>query len=80
MRDRIAELFPASAVSNAVVIIPARLAATRLPRKPLHDIAGAPMIAHVWRRAVEADAGPVFVATDLSEIADAVVKAAGGRS
>jgi 3-deoxy-manno-octulosonate cytidylyltransferase (CMP-KDO synthetase) len=79
MRDRAVELFPASALSNAVVIVPARLAATRLPRKPLLDIAGAPMIAHVWRRAVEADAGPVFVATDSPEIADAVSKA-GGRA
>jgi len=71
-------LFP-NRISNAVVIIPARLAATRLPRKPLLDIAGAPMIAHVWRRAMEARAGPVFVATDSAEIADAVAKA-GGRA
>jgi 3-deoxy-manno-octulosonate cytidylyltransferase (CMP-KDO synthetase) len=77
MRDRAAELFPFTAISNAVVIIPARLAATRLPRKPLLDIAGAPMIAHVWRRAVEARAGPVFVATDAPEIADAVEKFGG---
>jgi 3-deoxy-manno-octulosonate cytidylyltransferase (CMP-KDO synthetase) len=72
-------LFPSNAFSNAVVIIPARLAATRLPRKPLLDIGGAPMIAHVWRRAVEAGAGPVFVATDSDEIADAVAKF-GGRA
>ncbi|MBV9964886.1 MAG: 3-deoxy-manno-octulosonate cytidylyltransferase, partial [Alphaproteobacteria bacterium] len=38
-------------------MIPARLAATRLPKKPLADIAGAPMIVHVWRRAVAAGVG-----------------------
>jgi 3-deoxy-manno-octulosonate cytidylyltransferase (CMP-KDO synthetase) len=77
MSDRAAELFPSRAVSNPVVIIPARLAATRLPGKPLLDIAGAPMIEHVWRRAMEAGAGPVFVATDSAEIAAAVSKAGG---
>jgi 3-deoxy-manno-octulosonate cytidylyltransferase (CMP-KDO synthetase) len=77
MRGQAAELFPARALSNPVVIIPARLAASRLPGKPLIDIAGAPMIAHVWRRAMEAAAGPVFVATDSAEIADAVSKAGG---
>jgi hypothetical protein len=40
--------------SNPVVVIPARLAATRLPNKPLADIHGEPMIVHVWRRSVEA--------------------------
>lgn len=53
--------------------------ATRLPGKPLADIHGKPMIVHVWRRAVEADAGRVIVATDSSEIA-AAVKAAGGEA
>ncbi len=53
--------------------------ATRLPGKPLADIHGKPMIVHVWRRAVEANAGRVIVATDSSEIADAV-KAAGGEA
>ncbi len=77
MRERAAELFPASAVFNPVVIIPARLAATRLPGKPLLGIAGAPMIEHVWRRAMEAKAGPVFVATNSAEIANAVSKAGG---
>ena len=48
---------------------PARLAATRLPRKPLADIAGMPMIVHVWRRAMESGVGRVAVATDSDEIA-----------
>jgi 3-deoxy-manno-octulosonate cytidylyltransferase (CMP-KDO synthetase) len=66
-------------MANPIVLIPARLASTRLPMKPLADIHGAPMIVHVWRRAVEADVGPVVVAADDSTIADAVA-AAGGRA
>src|SRR6266567_3092172 len=50
------------AIANPIVMIPARLAATRLPNKPLADIAGVPMIVHVWRRAVAASVGPVVVA------------------
>ncbi len=53
--------------------------ASRLPGKPLVDIAGRPMIEHVWRRAVAANAGDVFVATDDEGIADAV-RAAGGEA
>ncbi len=64
---------------NPIVLIPARMAATRLPGKPLLLIAGVPMIVQVWRRAVEADVGPVVVATDDPRIADAVV-AEGGRA
>ena len=64
-------------MSDPLVLIPARLAATRLPNKPLEDIAGEPMIVHVWRRAVEAGIGPVAVATDAPEIAEAVTKAGG---
>lgn len=63
----------------AIIMIPARMASTRLPGKPLADILGAPMIVHVWRRACEADAGPVVVACAEAEIADAVT-AAGGRA
>ncbi|MEX2643803.1 MAG: 3-deoxy-manno-octulosonate cytidylyltransferase [Acetobacterales bacterium] len=63
---------------NACVVIPARLAATRLPRKPLADIGGMPMIVQVWRRAVEADVGPVVVACAEQEVA-AAVRDAGGR-
>jgi 3-deoxy-manno-octulosonate cytidylyltransferase (CMP-KDO synthetase) len=64
-------------VSPALVLIPARMAATRLPGKPLADIAGEPMIVHVWRRAVAAEIGRVAVATDSREIAEAVRQAGG---
>ena len=57
---------------SPIIAIPARLGATRLPGKPLADIHGEPMIVHVWRRAVEADIGPVVVACAEAEIADAV--------
>jgi 3-deoxy-manno-octulosonate cytidylyltransferase (CMP-KDO synthetase) len=67
------------AESDVVVIIPARMAATRLPGKPLADIAGEPMIVHVMRRASEAAVGPVVVATDSDEIAR-VVQRAGGQA
>lgn len=62
-----------------LVLVPARLAATRLPGKPLADIHGEPMIVHVWRRAVEAGVGTVVVAADSPEVAEAVV-AAGGQA
>jgi 3-deoxy-manno-octulosonate cytidylyltransferase (CMP-KDO synthetase) len=62
---------------NPVVLIPARMASQRLPGKPLADICGKPMIVHVMQRSVEADIGPVAVATDSAEIRD-VVAAAGG--
>ena len=55
-----------------LVLIPARMAATRLPGKPLLDIAGLPMIVHVLRRAEAAGIGRVAVATDTPEIAAAV--------
>lgn len=64
-------------MSDPLVLIPARLAATRLPNKPLAEIAGEPMIVHVWRRAAEAGIGPVAVATDSIEIAEAVASAGG---
>ncbi|MCX7320443.1 MAG: 3-deoxy-manno-octulosonate cytidylyltransferase [Hyphomicrobiales bacterium] len=57
---------------RTLVLIPARMAATRLPGKPLLDIGGLPMIVHVARRATEAAIGRVAVATDTAEIADAV--------
>ena len=63
--------------SSNIVLIPARMSATRLPGKPLLDIAGKPMIVHVLRRALEADIGRVAVATDTREIAEAVTKAGG---
>ena len=57
---------------STVVMIPARLASARLPDKPLADIAGLPMIIQVWKRAMEADVGPVVVAAADQAIADAV--------
>lgn len=66
-------------MTSCLIVIPARLKATRLPGKPLADIAGEPMIVHVWRRAVEADCGRVVVATDAEPVRDAVL-AAGGEA
>jgi 3-deoxy-manno-octulosonate cytidylyltransferase (CMP-KDO synthetase) len=63
---------------HTLVLIPARMAATRLPGKPLLDIGGLPMIVHVLRRAEEARIGRVAVATDTPEIA-AAVRAHGGE-
>jgi 3-deoxy-manno-octulosonate cytidylyltransferase (CMP-KDO synthetase) len=65
--------------SEILVLIPARMASLRLPGKPLADIAGAPMIVHVLKRAEAAEIGPVIVATDSGAIATAVEKA-GGRA
>jgi 3-deoxy-manno-octulosonate cytidylyltransferase (CMP-KDO synthetase) len=64
---------------SSLVLIPARMASTRLPGKPLADICGQPMIVQVWRRAMEAEVGPVIVATDSKEVFDAVT-AAGGQA
>ena len=73
-------LQPVCATMNDVlIVIPARMASTRLPGKPLADIAGQPMIVHVLRRAQAAAIGPVVVATDSPEI-EAVVRQAGGRA
>ncbi len=58
--------------TRILVLIPARMAANRLPGKPLLDIAGVPMIVHVLRRAEAAQIGRVAVATDTPEIAAAV--------
>ena len=57
---------------STLILIPARMASTRLPGKPLADIAGAPMIVHVARRAAEAGLGRVVVATDTQSVAEAV--------
>jgi 3-deoxy-manno-octulosonate cytidylyltransferase (CMP-KDO synthetase) len=62
-----------------LIIIPARLAATRLPGKPLADIGGVPMVVHVLRRALAAAIGPVAVACGDAEIATAI-RAAGGTA
>lgn len=62
---------------NPIVVIPARMAASRLPGKPLADIAGEPMIVRVWRRAVKAAIGPVVVAAGEKAIAEAIERAGG---
>jgi 3-deoxy-manno-octulosonate cytidylyltransferase (CMP-KDO synthetase) len=64
---------------DTIILIPARMAASRLPGKPLADICGEPMIVHVLRRAQEAKLGEAVVATDSEAIASAVEKA-GGRA
>lgn len=62
---------------HPLIVIPARMASTRLPDKPLADIHGAPMIVRVWQRAMQADIGPVIVACDGHKIADAIREAGG---
>jgi 3-deoxy-manno-octulosonate cytidylyltransferase (CMP-KDO synthetase) len=64
---------------STIVMIPARLRSVRLPDKPLAEIGGVPMIVQVWRRACEADVGPVVVACAEAEIVDAV-EAHGGKA
>jgi len=64
-------------MADILVLIPARMASTRLPGKPLVDIAGEPMIIRVMRRAQAALIGPVVVATDSEAIAACVEKAGG---
>lgn len=64
---------------NPLVLIPSRMASTRLPGKPLADINGLPMIVQVHKRASEADIGRVVVAADDQAIIDAVL-AAGGEA
>jgi 3-deoxy-manno-octulosonate cytidylyltransferase (CMP-KDO synthetase) len=66
-------------MTQPIIVIPARMAAERLPGKPLLDIGGMPMVVHVWRRAQEAALGPVLVATDAPEIVR-VIEAAGGAA
>ena len=66
-------------MTDTIVLIPARMASTRLPGKPLADIAGLPMIVHVLRRAQAAKIGEAVVATD-SEAVQAAVEKSGGRA
>ena len=66
-------------MSDTIILIPARMASTRLPGKPLADIAGLPMIVHVLRRAQAAGLGEAVVATD-SEAVQAAVEKSGGRA
>ena len=62
---------------NPIVVIPARLQSTRLPNKPLADIAGQTMIERVWRQAMKAALGPVLVAAAEQEIVDVIARAGG---
>lgn len=64
-------------MTHPLILIPARLASTRLPNKPLAQIGDAPMIVQVWRRAMEAKLGEVVVACDSDAIAEAITKAGG---
>jgi len=66
-------------MSQPIILIPARMGASRLPGKPLADIHGVPMIVHVWRRAKTADLGPVLVAADDPAIVAAII-AEGGEA
>ena len=66
-------------MTRTLIVIPARMQATRLPGKPLADIHGKPMIVHVWERAMAAALGEVVVATDADAIA-AAVRGAGGKA
>ncbi len=64
-------------MNTNLVLIPARMASTRLPGKPLADILGKPMIVHVMERSLAAGIGPVVVATDSAEISDVITDAGG---
>jgi 3-deoxy-manno-octulosonate cytidylyltransferase (CMP-KDO synthetase) len=66
-------------MTNTIILIPARMAASRLPGKPLVDIAGLPMVVQVLRRAEAAGIGEAVVATD-SEAVQAAVEKSGGRA
>ena len=66
-------------MSKSVILIPSRLSATRLPRKPLLEINGISIISHVVKKAKEADIGDVYVATEDKEIVDDV-KLNGGKA
>lgn len=70
---------PVPTPENTVVLIPARMGSTRLPGKPLADIAGKPMIVQVMQRAAESALGRVVVAADSPEIVEAVT-ATGGEA
>ncbi len=65
-------------MTKTLILIPARMQASRLPGKPMADILGDPMIVHVWRRAVESGVGEVVVATDHLDIKQAI-EHVGGR-
>ena len=60
---------------STIIMIPARMASTRLPEKPLADIVGMPMVVHVAIRAKESGVGRIVIATDSGEVAEAVRQA-----
>ncbi|MDG1288068.1 MAG: 3-deoxy-manno-octulosonate cytidylyltransferase [Rickettsiales bacterium] len=64
-------------MTNPIILIPARMASTRLPNKPMADIAGVPMIVQCYRRAQESKLARVVVACDSAEIAEAIAKEGG---
>src|SRR5690242_21147825 len=64
---------------KSAIFIPARMASTRLPNKPLADICGKPMIVHVLERSKKSNVEDVYVACAEQEIAD-VVKKHGGKA
>lgn len=66
-------------MAKPLVIVPSRLKSARLPNKPLQLIGGDPLILHCWRRAMEADIGPVFVAADSPDIIS-LIERAGGKA
>ncbi len=66
-------------MANPIILIPSRMAAVRLPGKPLADIHGEPMVVHVWRRGVAANMGTVVVACCGAEIQN-VIQQAGGHA
>ena len=77
--DLSVQMASTSIPTSTLILIPARMASSRLPGKPLADIAGLPMIVRVLRRAEAANIGRAVVATDTDEIAS-VVKAHGGEA
>lgn len=64
---------------KTIVLVPSRLASTRLPNKPLADIGGKPMVVRTYEQALKANVGPVYVAAGDTEIIDAV-QAHGGKA
>lgn len=64
-------------INKTLIIIPARMASTRLPGKPLADIGGVPMIVRVMERAQASNLGPVYIACSEPEVARAVDQAGG---
>ena len=62
---------------DMIILIPARMAASRLPNKPMADIAGKPLIEHVWSAAIKSKLAPVYVATDHKDIFDHITAIGG---